>query len=265
MTQRLNRIVTVSGASAETEERPIPWRFNFQDGVGISGTASTSLPSLGRYAFSRSYLGTWHYDDIHDTDALLSETIVNIELAAQSVNPDGSADEVLPRIETALSESALAGKWIRFRPERLDSDNYVEWACSGRADYFASQDKFQHFFFADVSSPTLSGAAFSWERDESIIITVEDQITPIATSATADKKTWALLQELGIQASIVAVGSSEYQTASEETARLVIRYDPAIAQGKTVVDDLGRTWQVRGSRALKQRRWLEFDLYRVRA
>ena len=60
---RLNRVVTVSGASAETEERPIEWRMDFQDGVGISGTASTQLPSLGRYAFNRgSYSGSWHYD-----------------------------------------------------------------------------------------------------------------------------------------------------------------------------------------------------------
>ena len=74
----------------------------------------------------------------------------------------------------------------------------------------------------------------------------------------------ALLYGVGHHVSgIVSVGSSEIQTTSEETARLVIRYDPDLAQGKSVTDDLGREWTVRSSRAIQNRRFLEFELFRV--
>ena len=261
---RLNRVVTVSGASAETEERPISWRFDYQDGVGgAAGVGSTSLPSVGRYAFTAGQFRVWQYIHLHDSDALLSFGIPAIELGAQSVFADGTPNTTLPRIEVALKESALAGVWIRFRPERLAADNFVEWVARGRSDYFASQEKFQEYFFVDVHSPTLSGDSFSWERDEPVIFSIEGQTLPVAASATADKKVWGRLDELGIVSGIVAVGGLESATASEETARLILRYHPAIAQGKSVTDDLGREWTVRSSRAIQNRRFLEFELFRL--
>ena len=52
---KLNRIVQISGASAETAERPIRWRMDWQTGLGIGGTASPQLPSAGRFGFCRSH------------------------------------------------------------------------------------------------------------------------------------------------------------------------------------------------------------------
>ena len=261
---RLNRIVTVSGASAETEERPIEWRMDFHDGVGISGTASTQLPSLGRYAFNRgSYSGSWHYDEVHDTDSLLATSIPTLELGAISINADGSPNTILPSIEASLTDATLDNVEVRFRPERLDSDNYFKWTATGRSDYFPSESKFHEFIFVYVESPELVGDAFSWDRNERVFFSVSGITAPQSIGEVSNRKAWAALYELGITSGIVSVGSSEIQTTSEETARLILRYDPDLAQGKAVTDDLGREWTVRSSRAIQNRRYLEFELYRL--
>ena len=114
-----------------------------------------------------------------------------------------------------------------------------------------------------VESPGLVGDSFSWDRNERVFFSVEGITAPMASGETTDRKAWAQLVELGITSGIVAVGSSELQTTSEETARLILRYDPDLAQGGKVADDLGRAWTVRSSRAIRDRRYLEFELYRL--
>ena len=261
---RLNRIVTISGASAQTEERPIQWRFDYQDGIGISGTASTQLPSLGRYAFNRgSYSGSWHFDEVHDTDALLKIAIPTLELGTQSIFADGTPNTVLPSLEASLTDSVLDGVEIRFRPERLPDTNYFKWTATGRSDYFPSESKFHEFIFVFVESPELVGEAFKWDRNERVFFSVEGITAPQSTSETTNRKAWGQLSEMGITSGIVAVGSSELQTTSEETARLILRYDADLAQGKKVTDDLNREWTVRSSRAIRDRRFLEFELFRL--
>ena len=263
-TYQLSRIVTVSGASAETEERPIEWLFDYHDGIGISGTASTQLPSHGRYAFNRgSYSGSWHFDEVHDTDGLLATSIPTIELGAQSIFADGSPNTVLPSIEASLTDATLENVEVRFRPERLPDTNYFKWTATGRGDYFPGQEKFHEYIFLYVESPELVGDAFSWNRNERVFFFVEEITAPQSTSETTNRKAWGQLSELGLTSGIVSVGSSEIQTTSEETARLILRYDPDLAQGGKVTDDLGRAWTVRSSRAIQNRRYLEFELYRV--
>ena len=261
---RLNRVVTISGASAETEEQPIEWRFDYQDGIGISGTASTQLPSLGRYAVNRgSYSGSWHHDEVHDTDALLATSIPTLELGAQSIYADGTPNTILPSLEASLTDATLENVEVRFRPERLPDDNYFRWTATGRGDYFPGEAKFHEFIFLYVESPELVGDSFSWDRNERVFFSVSGITAPQSIGEVSNRKAWAQLVELGITSGIVAVGSSELQTTSEETARLVIRYDPDLAQGKKVTDDLGREWTVRSSRAIRDRRFLEFELFRL--
>ena len=261
---RLNRIVTVSGASAETEEQAILWRMDFQDGIGISGTASTQLPSLGRYAFNRgSYSGSWHFDEVHDSDSLLAISIPTIELGAQSIYADGTPNSVLPSIEASLTDATLDGVEVRFRPERLPDTNYFRWTATGRSDYFPGEPKHHEYIFLYIESPGLVGDSFSWDRNERVFFSVSGITAPMASGETTDRKAWAQLVELGLTSGIVSVGSDNLQTTSEETARLILRYDADLAQGKSVTDDLGREWTVRSSRAIRDRRFLEFELFRL--
>ena len=259
---RLNRICYVSASSGRTEERPIEWRFNHQSGIGASGTATSELPATGKYGFARGFLNLWHFNDVHDSDALLSVPIQAIELGS-AVNEDGSPDTLTPDAQTALKDAALVGKSVRFRPERVRPDNYVQWVSSGRADYFADSPKFQQFFFIDVESPELVGAPFEWDRDELVIFTVEGQTAPSPVSEIMDKKVWAQINEYGNTVDIVNVGSTEYQTPATETARAVIRYDDSLARGKKLTDDKNREWDITSSRSIADRRYIEFQLSRV--
>ena len=261
MSYRLNRIFTISGASAETAERGIRWRMDWQTGLGAPGTASPQLPSPGRYSFARSFLNLWTHSDIHDTDSLLSVAPPMLVLPAQSVKADGSPDDALPRLEVSLKDAALEDVWIRFARES-DPDNYIQWQATGRQDYFSDSDFFQEFFFVQIESPELVGAAFEWARDESVIFTVEGQTLAAPVSETPSKKVWGNLVELGISADILAIGSVETLTPSEESARLVTRYNADFARGRKATDDLGREWDIRGSRSIQERRYLQFDLTR---
>ena len=262
MTYNLNRIFTISGASAETEEAPIAWLMDFQTGVGASGTASPQLPSAGRYGFARSFLNLWHYDSVNSSDEVLNTGISHILLPAQSVNQDSTPNSTLPRLEVSLKDSALDGKWIRFALES-NPDNYLEWSASGRQDFYSDSRFHQEYFFISVGAPTLVGDSFSWARDELMVITVEDQTAPAPVSSTTGKKAWGALVELGVSADVLAIGSNEELTPGEESARLTIRYNPNLARGRKVTDDLSREWDVRGSRAIMERRFLQFDLTRV--
>ena len=262
MTYRLNRIFTISGASAETAEQPIKWRMDWQTGLGIGGTASPQLPSPRRYAFARGFLNLWTSSDIHDTDSLLDYAPPMLLLPAQSVNADSSPDTVTPLLETALKDSALEDVWVRFAREDAP-DNFVEWTATGRQDYYSDSDYFQEFFFVQVESPELIGAAFSWARDDLMVFTVENQTLAAPVSETLEKKVWGNLTELGVTADILAIGSVETLTPSEESARLVTRYDGNLARGKKATDDLNREWDIRGSRAINERRYLQYDLTRV--
>ena len=258
----LNRIFTVSGGSAETEERAIEWRMDWQTGIGAAGTASPQLPSHGRYAFCRGFLNLWTYSDIYDTDTISSVNPPMLLLPARSVLENSEPDNTLPALETSLKDAAVTDKWIRFRPVSNDADNYVQWTATGRRDYYADSPFFQEFFFVEVDTPTLVGDSFSWLRDDAIIITVEDQTIPASASETLNKKAWGRITEYGISVDVLAIGSDEYQTPGEESARLILRYDANLARGKSVTDDLNREWTVKGARAIRERRFLEFDLSR---
>ncbi len=259
---KLNRIFQISGASAETAERGIRWRMDWQTGLGIGGTASPQLPSPGRYGFCRGFLNLWTYSDIFDTDSLLSVAPPMLLLPAQSVRADGTADDSLPRLEVSLKDSALEDVWIRFAREDAP-ENFVEWTAVGRQDYFADSPYFQEFFFVQVESSELVGAAFEWARDDLMLFTVEGQTLAAPVSQTPDKKVWGELTEFGATVDIVAVGATEHQTPSEESARLIVRYNSDIARGRKAIDDLGRGWDIRGSRAIHERRFLQFELSRV--
>ena len=260
---KLNRIAYVSASSGRTAEQPIEWRFNFQDGLGISGTADTQLPATGKYAFDRSFASSWHhYDECHDTDALLTLRIPTIQLG-KAVFENGDLDTLTPDAETALKDAALVGKWVRFRPERVSPDNYIQWQGQGRGDYFSDSAKFQEFFFADVASPELVGPPFEWLRDEPVIFSVEGLTAPASISDTADKKCWAQINEYGATQDVISVGSTEHQTPSTETARAVIRYDDSLARGRKLTDDKNRTWDIVSSRSIVDRRFIEFQLSRV--
>ena len=261
---RLNRIFTVRASSVTTtSEVLIPWRFSSYGAQSESplSTPVTSLPSTGLYAWSVSLLGSHHFEDVDTSTKLVAATILDLELARQSVNPDGSPNTALPAPGDILRDETLSGFEIRFGPASGFPDDYVSFTSSGRADYFTTDSKYEEFFFVGVDGAITSvGDAFTLDSDDDVVITVEAQTAAQAISDPAEYAgIWGELREEGLTQSIASSGSL-LVTTREQTASLTIRYDSRLLAGETVTDDLGREWRVTSSRPIADRRFLEYGL-----
>ena len=261
-TPKLNRIFTVRASSITTAETLIPWRFSSYGAVASGfGQPQTELPSDGKYAWSASLLGSHSFANVNTSAKLTTATVTELELGANSVNPDGSANSALPNPGDVLRDETLAGKEIRFGPASLFPDSYISFTASGRNDYFTNDSKYEEFFFIAIDGAiTHVGDPFTLQSDTDIIVTVEGQTASAAISTPMEfTGVWGQLIEQGLTSSIAASGSV-LTTTREQTATLQMRYDPRLLAGESVVDDLGRQWRVTSSRPIRDRRFLEYDL-----
>ena len=221
----------------------------------------TELPAVGRYGWSASLLGSHPFSAVNSSDKLTTATITELEIAANSISDDATPNTTLPLPGDVLRDETLAGKEVRVGPASLYPDVYVRFIASGRNDYFVSDSKYEEYFFIAVDSPiTAVGQSFSLESDTDIITTVEAQIASasIATPMTMNG-VWGQLIESGLQQTISTSGTLLI-TGREQTATLLIRYDPRLLSGESVVDDLNREWRVTSSRPIRDRRFIEYEL-----
>ena len=258
---RLNRVFTLTASAITTTAILIPWRYTFY-GAQADGpitTPTTSLPSVGKYAWSASLLGSHEFSDVDTSANIIAATITELEIGYNSVNEDGSPNTNLP-LPGLLQDEHLRGKEIRFGPASLYPSSYVRFMAGGRSEYFPDDSRFGQFFFIEVDGDiTLVGDAFTLESDDDVIITVEDQTAQASVDTPTEHKVFGELKELGVIQSISTSGSL-ITTSRDQSAYLTIRYDPRFLAGETVVDDLSRTWRVVSSRPISERRFIEYDM-----
>ena len=259
---RLNRVVTVRASSVDTAEALIPWRFSHYgaESDGESVQPVTTLPSVGKYAWSASLLGSHDFSDVNTSAKLTTATITELELGRNSVNPDGSPNTALPLTGDVLRDETLAGKEIRFGPASLFPDSYVSFQASGRNDYFTNDSKLEEYFFIEADGPiTAVGDAFTLEVDTDIVVTVQDQTAMQSVAESAEYRVWGELIEMGVSQSIQTSGSL-LTSSREQTGFATVRYDARLLVAETMVDDLQREWRVTSSRPLNDRRFLRYEL-----
>ena len=259
---RLNRVFEITASEISTSEILIPWRFNAYgaQAEGPSLQPTTSLPSVGKYAWSASLLGSHPFSDVNTSDKLATVTITELELGKNSVNEDDTPNSHLPIPGDVLRDDVLTGKEIRFGPASAYPDSYVAFLAGGRNDYFTTDAKFEDYFFIEVDGDiTAVGSAFALDADTDVIVTVEDQIASASVDTPATYRVWGEMKELGLQQTITTSGTL-LVTSREQSALLTIRYDSRLLIGETVVDDLDRTWRVVSSRPIRDRRYLEYEL-----
>ena len=258
---RMNRVFTLTASAITTTEILIPWRYTFY-GAQADGpitTPTTSLPSVGKYAWSASLLGSHAFGDVDTSAKIIAAGITELELAANSVNEDGSPNTNLP-LPGLLQDEHLTGKEIRLGPASLYPDSYVRFVAGGRNEYFPDDSRFGQYFFIVVdSSITAVGDSFTLESDTDVIFSAEAQTAQASIATPTEHKVFGELKELGVQQSISTSGSL-ITTSRDQSAYLTIRYDPRYLAGETVVDDLSRTWRVVSSRPIGDRRFIEYDL-----
>ena len=89
----------------------------------------------------------------------------------------------------------------------------------------------------------------------------DGQGVSVPVTTVVGRKVWGRITERGSEAGLLTVGLSTVE-ATQEAATFRIRYDPDLANGVGVTDDLGRAWQVTSSRSIGDREFLVFEAFR---
>ena len=277
---KLNRVFTVTASSERQVSSLIKWRYNNYGTVfgGAIGVWKIALPATGKYGFARGGAiviaqqngllpiqgqGFGAFGD--SAQDAIAANITNIQIGANSVNSDGTANTVLPEPQSVLTDTTLDDKEVRLGPVDNFDTNYLRFTATGRGDYPTSADEFREVFqiFVTSSATTLVGDDFTITATTPLFLTVEGQATTTTLSETVTHNgIWGEMDELGIEQAVSIVGTDLTESA-QARATLKIRYRADLVDGDSVVDDLGRTWTVTSSRALYDRRFLEYDLQRL--
>ena len=251
-TPRLNRIFTVTGSSTATERRQIPWGFNSNRGSGFADgePGYWNAPSAFQMVVPDGALAS-----------VYAGMVNNFNLNPQSVNEDGTNQSDVPQIGALLDihNRLDDGYWVRLRKPGLDS--YVEWTVTEAYRSNAGVIRLN----VPNDSGQLVGADFPIAYDDYVVFEFELRQADQSVTTTIDRRTWGELTERGSAIGVIdvtTVEAGQTLTGSQEEATAAVRYDPALAIGTALTDDLAREWLIRGSRTLKDRRYLEFDLTR---
>lgn len=246
---RLNRIFSVTGSSTRTFTGPIRWGFNERLLQGFTAAAGQWWATRPTPNFNERVPA-----DVVTAAAFKSATFV--ELYQVGVNPDGS-QSASPNLRTTLS-LADRGSWIRFTTPDA-GESYLE----GNVTFFRAAA-------ADVSvgfsgALTLHGDDFAMAPDDYIEVMFERHTAEQTVETMVNQKVWGELTERGSALGVIDITTDPMAsvTGSQEEGSAIIRYDPGLAIGTGLVDDLARAWTIRGSRTLQDRRYLEYDLVRM--
>ena len=251
-TPRLSRIFTVSGSSTTTERRLIAWGFD----TFTTGFVDDQAGEWQAFAGFQSLLADAAMASVY------ASTANSLQFNPQSVNADGTDQADLPRLGDLLDVDNRAddGGWVRLSL----ADNpgaYIQWTVTQA--YLRNSGEILIDFANDGGQ--LVGDDFVIGCDSYIELRLERRLADQSQTTTTNRPAWGELTERGSALGVIditAVEGGQAVTGSQEEAGAVVRYDPDLAIGTSLTDDLDREWLIRGSRTLQDRRYLEFDLVR---
>lgn len=242
-TPRLNRIFTVSGSSTETALALIRW--------GINNRAELPVDAPGEWTV---FAGSRVTGDKTAQD-VISDRWGTFEFFEITVNDDGTPQTDVPGWQT-LREIADENHWMRLYS--ADGESYVQATVSflsGHRPYEIQVDR---------DSWTLTGDDFPIPESGYLTFALERHHAQQSITMTTDRRAWGELTERGSSLGVIDLTTGgQSVTGSQEEASAVIRYSPDLAIGTSLTDDLERVWTISGSRTLRDRRYLEFDLTRT--
>ncbi len=240
----LKRIFTVGGGSTETVELPIQWGFNTRLLSGFVGDR-------------RGEWYPWNHPGAELTAAsLVTYGASGYSFASLAVESDGSLQSGVPQLLDVVTLED-ENHWMRLTTVAAGS-SYVQIPVSRITLYADSLD-----FRADTGL-VLVGDDFDLSPATYVLMSLENHTSEQSTTTVSGKPVWGDLLERGSQLGVISIGAeTPVTTGSEETASAIIRYDAGLALGTMLIDDLGREWTIRGSRTLQDRRYLEFDMFRI--
>ena len=246
-TPRLNRIVTVSGSTTETARSPVQWGY---DKRLLEGFLSEKIGEWYAYSSARPESATL------TAQGLLTFGPTGMTLNAVSVGPDGEIQAGVPSLLETLSRDD-EDNWVRLTTVAA-GDSYLQWTIGDNRlrEYSDSVD-------FPVMDGQLVGSDFDLNEFTYVLVSFARHSAeqPVRT---ATRKVWAEMLERGSALGVLDITTTEpTTTGSQEEATAVFRYDPDLAVGRSLTDDLDRVWTVDGSRTTEDRRYLEYSLTRT--
>lgn len=245
-TPRLNRIFTVSGADTETVDRHIRWGYD-----------ERLLPEKGLIQFRGQWIAYGYRSagaDVQTAQRLIDFGITGAGFSAAPVSAGGRNQiDVLNPLAVLSREDE--DHWLRLTTPDAGESN-LQWTVSFVRQFW------DDVFDLDLTDGQLVGDDFDMPPSAYVQVMLERHTAPQSVAA-ASLKVWGEIQERGSALGVLTFASDDpVSTGSEEQATAVVRYRPDIAIGLALTDDLGREWAIRGSRTLRDRRYLEYQLTR---
>lgn len=233
---QLNRLITVQGSSTTT--LPGPFQFPFPAfGATYShtlegwaaGTATTPLTALPATVAG-----------LEDVTRVAVETPTSAPTFPQA--PEGEG-----RLYVYNADRVELASWERLAVADIDDP------LNNRVGSLFTVTDFQTLRADDAL--VAADVHLGFEEFQSQVVETH----------RVSKRAWARQLERGAGGGLFSLATDDDDdtvTATTEEAEFVTRYDPQIAVGSVITDDLGRNWSIFSSKATDDRRYLIFTCQR---
>lgn len=244
-TPNLNRIVTVTGATTITTAQPRAFPFSIYElppggNRWSTGTGLTTNPEALEFL---------------PLPAMVSgfADIKWIGSALTIFNDDGTRTDFLPL------DTQVTGRIYLFLP------------IDGALTIVASWNRTA---LSLVRGPSLVQEGWRWEVEDfqvfhdvpvveaAVNLGYDEYTSQVMNQVGTQRTIWAEQRERGVTTGILRIGDS-LGTGTEESAAFITRYDVALAVPISITDDLGRIWTVGSARSILDRRYLEYETFRI--
>ena len=258
MTQRFNRLVTLTARSSETVYRLTRYHFaTFSD-------HDLLYNDIDRAGVWTGFLAGGGIIPMPQTSSELTDLTgirVTVRLSGpEAFPPVNPVADLLPDLGGYFDKNPN-GRLLFLGP----TDGQAISFKVGRVDpaLIGGGDRTVVFYGIGLSDAQASGAP--WTITNGAIDLAIDGLGAQTAASITTKRVWAGLSERSAAGGLIVGLSGVSDEGQVEEIEIRTRYVPALLLGESCVDDLGRTWAITSSRTEEERRTLIFDGFRVLA
>ena len=256
MAQRYNRLVTLTGFSGRSGFRLTRYRLGEyrQDGdIPYRAFGDGELPYRG-FGEWYIYLEPDDRNDPYPAAILSTASALPLENLGIHMNTQLSEIDFFPD----LAEIRRARPEVRLLILGPSDSQYVSYRPAG-------------ILFGDGGGGTIAikVSLDSGERigdDFDLTENVDLALSGFGSEELQDKvskRVWAQLSERGAGAGVLVGVAGVHDEGQAEELDLAIRYDASLLYGVSLVDDLGRSWEITSSATTDDRRGLRYEASRL--